>query len=54
MFALNLQLSGPTMSQEFKAFADASAAEGKLLAKVGVILCGGNVDLDKLPWVVGL
>ena len=21
------------------------------LQKVGIILCGGNVDLDQLPWV---
>ncbi len=31
------------LSDEFKSL------EG--LSKVGVVLCGGNVDLDKLPWV---
>jgi len=26
---------------------------GKPLRNVGVVLCGGNQDLDKLPWVIG-
>ena len=24
---------------------------GPDVKKVGVVLCGGNVDLDKLPWM---
>jgi len=23
------------------------------VGRVGVVLCGGNVDVDRLPWVVG-
>jgi threonine dehydratase/serine racemase len=34
------------LGKEFRAIAE---AEG--LKKVGVILCGGNQDLDALPWL---
>ena len=27
------------------------AAAGLEVKRVGVILCGGNVDLDHLPWI---
>ena len=33
------------LSPKFKELA------GPDVQKVGVVLCGGNVDLDKLPWV---
>ena len=25
---------------------------GPDVKKVGVVLCGGNTDLDKLPWII--
>ncbi|EGD80167.1 hypothetical protein PTSG_10849 [Salpingoeca rosetta] len=34
------------LSDDFKAYA------GDRLKKVAVVLCGGNQDLDKIPWVV--
>lgn len=35
------------VSEEFQAYARDNG-----LKRVAVILCGGNQDIDKLPWVV--
>ena len=32
-----------------KQFGEVTGSRGPL--KVGVLLCGGNVDLDHLPWI---
>lgn len=34
------------LSQEFKLLA------GPAVRRVGVILCGGNQDLDRIPWML--
>ena len=36
------------LSEVFKR--DVAEAEGSTVRRVGIILCGGNVDLDHLPW----
>ena len=36
------------LSEVFKR--DVAEAEGSTVQRVGIILCGGNVDLDNLPW----
>jgi len=33
--------------------AEFKAVAGPEVKKVGVVLCGGNQDLDCIPWVVG-
>lgn len=40
------------LSEDFKKYCAAQAAEdgGRPIKNVGVVLCGGNVDIDALPW----
>eukprot|EP00049_Salpingoeca_infusionum_P016806 m.348929 g.348929 ORF g.348929 m.348929 type:complete len:337 (-) comp16148_c3_seq1:187-1197(-) len=45
--------AGVAISDEFKKYSAKIQAEtGKGLDRVAVVLCGGNQDLDRLPWVV--